>query len=123
MTVENARKKLILSKYVANYLGNNIAMTVDNAFYQSTCFCGAFDIVFCDHKSFIMCQHLIVYLSHFTIVCSIIAINHIPESHTNLLYQFNCYALGCLVVCCKQVDEQMVQIFCVTLLALLVIGH
>jgi len=41
-------KKLVLSKYAANFLGNNIAMTDDNAVFSSegTCFCEAFDIAF-----------------------------------------------------------------------------
>jgi len=85
-------------------------MNVDNAVSQSTCFCETFDIVFRDQKVFIMCQHLIVYLSHVTIVCPIIESKYIPGSHTSLLRQFICYALGCLVVCYKQVGEQMVQI-------------
>jgi len=74
-------------------------------------------------KSFIMCQHLIVYLSHITIVCPIIASKYIPGSHTSFLCQFISYALGCLVVCCKQVGEQIIQICRHMLLALLVRGH
>jgi len=76
-------KKIVLPKYAVNFLGNNIVMTVDNAVSQSTCFYEAFDIVFHDHKSFIIYQHLIAYLSHITIMCPIIAINHKPGSHTN----------------------------------------
>ena len=36
-------------------------------------------------KKFLSCQHLIVYLSHITIVCPIIASKYIPGSHTSLL--------------------------------------
>ena len=74
------------------------------------CFCEAFNIVVHDQKVFIICQHLIVYLSHITIVCPIIASPYVPGSHRKLLCQFNCYALSCLVLSCKQVGEQMVQI-------------
>jgi len=52
-------------------------MNVDNAVSQSICFCEAFDIVFHDQKVFIICRHLIVYLSHFTIMCPIIANKYI----------------------------------------------
>ena len=65
MTAENARKKnQIQSKFAANFQTNIIAMTVDNAVSQSTCFCEAYDIIFHNHKSFYMSwQHLIVDLS------------------------------------------------------------
>ena len=81
MTAENARKKIRFYQYLRPiFLANIIAMNVDNAVSQSTCFCEAFDLVFRDQKVFIMCQHLIVYLSHITIVCPIIASKYIPGS-------------------------------------------
>ena len=79
MTVKTLQKN-VLSKFAANFFGQIaiIVMTVDNVVSQSTCFCEAFDIksiqciVFHNYKSFIVCQHFIVYLSHFTIMCLII---------------------------------------------------
>ena len=50
----------------------------------------------------------LLHLLSFVGICPIIASNYIPVSHTNLLCQFICYALGCLVIWCKQVGEQMV---------------
>ena len=57
--------------------------------------------------------HIKKFLSHVNtllFICPIIANKYIPGSHASLLCKFNCYALGCLVVFCKKVGEQMVQI-------------
>ena len=99
MTAENARKKSDLVKICGHFLDK-----YDCNDRRQCCFSKYITII----KVFIICQHLIAYLSHINILCPIIANSYIPGSHTNLLCQFDCYAFGCLVVCCKQVGEQMV---------------
>ena len=56
------------------------------------------DIAFHDQKVFIICQHLIVYLSHITIVCPIIASKYIYLEAIQI-YSVNLFSftrLGCI---------------------------
>ena len=98
-------------------------MNVNNAVSQSTCFFETFDIVFRDQEVFIMCQHLIVYLSHINIACPIIASKYIPGSHASYFVNLFAMHLAAWWFVVNRLVSKWTKFCRHTLLALLVRGH